>query len=70
MLECRPIITKHLSWQVGNGEIASFWHDSWNGMEVLHNQEGVEDLIQIMEVEWGETIDCYVEKKHSVVGAS
>ena len=39
-------------------------------MKKLKDLEGVEDLVQIMEAEWGETIDCYVEKKQSETGAS
>ena len=35
MLECRPIITRNLSWHIGNDEKASFWFDSWNGEGVL-----------------------------------
>ena len=62
MLEYRPIITKHLSWHVGNGERASFWHDFWNGFDKLSDIEGLDNLTQIIEDVWGTTVDCYVEE--------
>ncbi|GLJ32366.1 hypothetical protein SUGI_0651340 [Cryptomeria japonica] len=31
--ECRYLITDQLSWKVGNGHKAKFWHDSWNVYE-------------------------------------
>ena len=68
MLECRGIITKHISWNIGNGEKASFWHDSWNGLGKLDEMEGVENLIPVMEATWGSTVDFYVEEKHSELG--
>ena len=65
MLECKPIITNHILWHLGNGETGSFWFDSWNGLSRLVDLEEVEDLIPIMEAEWGETVDCYVEERQS-----
>ena len=67
-MECRSIITKHLSWHIGNGERASFWHDSWNGLGKLDELEGMENLILMVEATWGTTMDCYVEEKHMELG--
>ena len=68
MLECRPIVTNHLSWQIGNGESASFWHDSWNGLGKMDEQEGLDNMISIMEELWGSTLDNYVEEKPTELG--
>ncbi|GLJ50072.1 hypothetical protein SUGI_1064960 [Cryptomeria japonica] len=47
--EFRNIITKHLTWKIGNGGKAKFWRDSWNGDISL--AEEMDDPVWINEVE-------------------
>lgn len=41
MLNCKPLILKHLTWNIHSGGNALFWEDSWCGYL------GIESLIDI-----------------------
>ncbi|GLJ26502.1 hypothetical protein SUGI_0512150 [Cryptomeria japonica] len=47
--ERRNIITKYLTWKIGNGGKAKFWRDSWNGDISLAKE--IDDLVWVNEVE-------------------
>lgn len=47
--ESRIIITKHLTWKIGNGGKAKFWRDSWNGD--ISIAEEIDDSVWVNEVE-------------------
>ena len=38
MVKCRTLINKFLTWDVGSGEEALFWEDSWEGKPPLSSQ--------------------------------
>ena len=70
MLECRAVVTENLSWKIGNGEKASFCYDSWNGENILAQQEGALEIIPIMENVWGEKVEHYVEQITTNLGTT
>ncbi|XP_057863868.1 uncharacterized mitochondrial protein AtMg00310-like [Cryptomeria japonica] len=47
ILECRKVVTDHLTWQVGNGAEAKLWEDSWAGHPALKD---LEDFTETKEV--------------------
>ncbi|XP_059068379.1 uncharacterized mitochondrial protein AtMg00310-like [Cryptomeria japonica] len=37
MLDCRKIISDRLTWNLGSGDKALFWSDSWGGYKAIEN---------------------------------
>ena len=55
----RPLITKYLSWDVGNGQEALVWEDSWDGyppIDSLGFPEKCKDLLINL---WGTKVSDY-----------
>jgi hypothetical protein len=40
----RQIVTQHAFWEIGNGETALFWQDSWQQMPALNDEEWSRDI--------------------------
>ena len=40
----RQIITQHSFWEIGNGETALFWQDSWQQLPTLNTEEWPHDI--------------------------
>lgn len=68
ILDCRFVITNHISWQGGNGSKANFWEDSWNSLSVLKDNVDLHDLQNFFLQVWGDKLTDYVEMKHGIGG--
>ncbi|GLJ15270.1 hypothetical protein SUGI_0249820 [Cryptomeria japonica] len=62
MKESRHIITNHISWKIGNGRKARFWHNSWNGHVEVIKVLGAQEWIHLAERECGEFVVDYIEE--------
>lgn len=47
--KCRHLITKHISWKIGNGRKAKFLIDSWDGEDAIinafYNSDWIKDVV-------------------------
>lgn len=63
MLSYKPMITDHISWQVGTGDKARFWEDSWEGLLVLKDMEEVDAIMRVTEAQWGSKVRYFLCKR-------
>ena len=68
MVSCREVIIKHITWQIGDGESAKFWEDSWNGLEVVGENIRDNELKSYFKERWGNTVKDYMTEKEGPVG--
>lgn len=59
MLKCRQLICKFLSWDVGKGDEALFWEDSWDGYPPLDQSCILVDLKDTLINMWGNKVCDY-----------
>jgi ribonuclease HI len=62
MSKCRHIISKFLSWDVGLGDEALFWEDSWDGFPPIVSRPFPSDLKDKLVSIWGEKVCDYKMK--------
>ena len=48
MVKSRNLITKYLTWDLGKGEEALFWEDSWNGLPPLTSYDFAPETISFL----------------------
>ncbi|XP_059072399.1 uncharacterized protein LOC131873582 [Cryptomeria japonica] len=65
LLSCRKVITDHITWQLGNGEKAIFWTDSWDGRPSLSLRGEVGQIRLVTEAHWGYKVRDYLVKVRS-----
>ena len=65
MLNNRSLVSKYLTWDLGNGEEALFWEDSWNGNPPLINSNFSPETITKLKSLWGTKVKDYVEESES-----
>ena len=56
MIICRELICKHLTWDIGRGEEALFWEDSWDGKPPLIQSNISANLIENLINLWGNKV--------------
>lgn len=44
VLECRSIITKHITWELNNGRRVAFWEDSWEAHPTLKTLPDLDEI--------------------------
>ena len=60
MMTSRDIVTQYITWDVNNGDRASFWRDCWSGLPPLIHATSLDDIIASFEVIWGKSLVDYV----------
>ena len=65
MLNNHSLVSKYLTWDLGNGEEALFWEDSWNGNPPLINSNFSPETITKLKSLWGTKVKDYVEESKS-----
>ncbi|XP_059064907.1 uncharacterized protein LOC131856958 [Cryptomeria japonica] len=60
--ERRRIITKYLSWRIGDARKAKFWRDSWNSDKALVDEIDDQDWINEMQETMGVMVADYVQE--------
>ena len=61
LIKCRDIITKYVTWDLGNGNKALFWEDSWNGLPRLDTYNISNQTINLLKMRLGTKLVDYVE---------
>lgn len=61
--ECREIIGKYLSWNVGRGDQALFWDDSWVGLTPINKLGFTEEFMEECKRVLGVYIKDYLQKE-------
>ena len=59
------MITKYLTWDVGNREDALFWEDSWNGYPPLISTNISPEVISLLKTLRGNKVKDYIEESDS-----
>lgn len=62
MSKCRGIISKYLTWDVGVGNKALFWEDSWNGLPPIQSSPNITKLTSKLKSLWGSKVVDYKVK--------
>ena len=65
MIKCRPLISKFLTWDMGAGEEALFWDDSWEGKPPLNSFMTNSYLKSRLTELWGSNIKDYCLRSDS-----
>lgn len=60
MMDCRNIISNKLTWNLGKGDKALFWSDSWGGFPILQHQDNLESSIALLVSIWGRYVKDYI----------
>ncbi|XP_059075167.1 uncharacterized protein LOC131875150 [Cryptomeria japonica] len=66
--DSRSIITDHLSWHIGNGQMAKFWRDSWEGEQVLGDLFAKQDWVNEVESKISLFVKDYVDDSSDIGG--
>ena len=56
----RYLITKYLTWDIGNGQDALFWEDSWDGLPPLDSQGHLVECKNLLSHHWGDKVKDYM----------
>lgn len=59
IMECKDIITKHITWELSNSQSASFWMDSSEGMIPIANHPNLEAIKVETILVWGSKVSNY-----------
>lgn len=62
MLNCRDLIGNYLTWDVGKGDKALFWEDSWDGYPPLISKPHPNHLKEVLISRWGKEVCKYKTK--------
>lgn len=62
MVKCCELIGKYLTWDVGKGDSALFWEDSWDGLPPLGRASSLESLKTKLISRWGSKVSDYRSK--------
>lgn len=62
MMQCPPLISKHLTWDIGNGEEALFWEDSWDGLPSPDSYNLPARIKDALTTKWGKLVSNYKHK--------
>ena len=62
MLNCRDLIGKFLTWEVGIGDKALFWEDSWDGHPPIVSKAYPKHLKEVLISQWGTVVGKYKTK--------
>ena len=65
MAKSRNLITKYLTWDLGKGEEALFWEDSWNGLPPLTSYDFAPETISFLKTLRGTKVKDYIEELES-----
>ena len=52
MMKCRPLVSKYLTWDLGRGDEALFWDDSWDGQPLIINSRIFQNNINVITNNW------------------
>ena len=58
---CRHLISNYLTWDVGKGDNAFFWEDSWDGLPPIVNSLTIGNLKLKLQKVWGKKVCDYKE---------
>ncbi|XP_059066510.1 uncharacterized protein LOC131857802 [Cryptomeria japonica] len=61
--DCKHIITDHILWQIGNGNTALFWRDSWDGFPALSESFEDKRWVDMVENCIGQHVCNYMENQ-------
>lgn len=56
----RHLITKYLTWDIGKGQNALFWEDSWDGIPPLDTQGLPSECKNLLSNLWGDKVMDYM----------
>ena len=59
MLNCHDLIGKYLTWDVGIGDKALFWEDSWDGHPPIASKPYPRHLKEVLISRWGTKVGKY-----------
>ena len=59
IVKCRPFITKYRSWDIGNGQEALFWEDSWDGYPPIDSLGPLDNSKDLLINLWGTKVSDY-----------
>ena len=65
MSKCQKIISKFLTWDVGLGDKALFWEDSWDELPLIESSPSNDTLKQRLTSLWGSKVKDYKIKEVS-----
>ena len=65
MSNYRELISKFLTWDVGLGDKALFWEDSWDGLSPIPSSPHHDRLKRILSSTWGDKVKDYKIKNVS-----
>ena len=65
MSKCRNLISRFLAWDVGLGDKALFWEDSWDGLPPIPSSPTHDRLKRILSSVWGDKVKDYKIKYES-----
>ena len=59
MVKCRDLVSKYLTWDVGKGNHALFWEDSWDGHPSIDSNLVSGNLKGKLISRWGKKVSDY-----------
>lgn len=68
MLECRNVIMEKLTWNLGMGEEALFWSNSWGGYRAIETLSNFSASKAMLESRWGKYVKDYIETTNGDLG--
>ncbi len=57
-----------MAWQIGNGQWAKLWEDSWGGRQVLGADNELEAVKNLIVQHWGHKVCAYMEVSSTSYG--
>lgn len=68
MLDCRKIISNRLTWNLGSGDKALFWSDSWGGYKAIEKIHDFGVTRALLESHIGPLLNSYLSPSKEGVG--